>query len=147
MLCCQSTDTVLFRQTRIGHNQRRFRILKFRTLPRKGPHPRRATPLGAWMRRTGLDELPQLLNVLVGSMSLVGPRPLVPSESAPYRHSAPTRFLVRPGITGLAQIHGRHIAPRHRGRWDRAYVARQSFWLDLYILLRTIAPGRRRQKP
>ncbi len=138
---CDSPGPAVFRQTRIGQYQRRFRIIKLRTLPAdRRQSGRQMTRLGRWLRRSGVDELPQLLNVLAGSMSLVGPRPLVPREAAPYRQTAPARFAVRPGITGLAQATGRHLSPKRRGYRDRIYVRKISVGLDASILLRTVFP-------
>jgi len=99
----------------------------------------RITPLGAWLRRTSLDELPQLVNVLRGDMSLVGPRPMLPWEAqllaAPYR----LRFMVKPGITGLWQVSGRSRLPMRRAlELDVEYARRRSVVLDLTILARTV---------
>ena len=99
----------------------------------------RVTPLGAWLRRTSLDELPQLINVLRGEMSLVGPRPMLPWEAellaAPYRR----RFTVKPGITGLWQVNGRsRLSMRTALELDVEYTRRRSVLLDLSILARTV---------
>jgi lipopolysaccharide/colanic/teichoic acid biosynthesis glycosyltransferase len=99
----------------------------------------RVTPLGAWLRRTSLDELPQLINVLRGEMSLVGPRPMLPWEAellaAPYRR----RFTVKPGITGLWQVKGRsRLSMRTALELDVEYTRRRSVLLDLSILARTV---------
>lgn len=138
---------VLFRQDRIGRDARVFRLVKFRTM-RDGDgevtdllsDEQRLTRFGAALRRTSLDELPTLWNVLVGDMSLVGPRPLLPLHVDLYRDTHPTRLAVRPGVTGLAQVRGRQAATfRQRLDADVEYVARASFLLDLEILLRTVA--------
>jgi Undecaprenyl-phosphate glucose phosphotransferase len=153
-----SKGPVLFRQRRHGFNNRVIGVLKFRTMrhdPAGAPFKQvtkddpRITRFGAFLRRTSLDELPQLFNVLRGEMSLVGPRPhavgMKASERelnhivAEYAH----RHRVKPGITGWAQINGSRgpvdsaAALRQRVRFDLEYVARASFWFDLQILLRT----------
>lgn len=155
-----SKGPVLFRQERVGRGGEVFRILKFRTMyvgadatkpllrPRNevdGPlfklkEDPRVTKVGRFLRRTSLDEIPQLLNVLVGHMSLVGPRPFVPEESAHLDSWAARRFDVRPGMTGLWQISGRNDLPFSELRQlDYAYVASWSLWWDLKILWHT--PG------
>ncbi len=99
----------------------------------------RVTRCGRWLRRTSLDELPQLLNVLKGDMSLVGPRPVPLYEVAEYEQSDAERLLARPGITGLWQVSGRADVPfAEMMRLDREYVRARSFWLDLKILAATI---------
>ncbi len=155
-----SPGPILFRQQRAGKRGKPFRINKFRTMRigadgerlslaganevdgplfkvREDP---RMTPIGAFLRKTSLDELPQLVNVLVGHMSLVGPRPFVPSESAAIEGWASRRFDVRPGITGLWQISGRSDLPFDElCRLDYSYVASWSLSWDLRILWNT--PG------
>jgi exopolysaccharide biosynthesis polyprenyl glycosylphosphotransferase len=155
-----SPGPVLFRQTRIGHLGRPFFIVKFRTMTtgaedakeslveaNEGDGPMfkirsdpRVTPLGGFLRRTSLDELPQLLNVLVGQMSLVGPRPLIPEESACFDGWSARRFEVKPGMTGLWQVSGRSDLPFDELRQlDYAYAASWSLWWDLKILCQTPA--------
>jgi lipopolysaccharide/colanic/teichoic acid biosynthesis glycosyltransferase len=125
-------------------------MLKLRTMrnsdePRGGltakpPHDERVTTVGRLLRRTSIDELPQLINVLAGQMSLVGPRPGLPSEVAEYRESWLPRLSVKPGLTGLWQVSGRASLPLER--WmalDRAYLRRRSTGFDLLILMRTVA--------
>jgi lipopolysaccharide/colanic/teichoic acid biosynthesis glycosyltransferase len=154
---------VLFRQTRIGHRQAPFTILKFRTmvpdsddaahrdfvaaqLRRTAGTDRdlilddaRITPLGARLRRTSIDELPQLLNVLRGQMSLVGPRPCLPWEMSMFEPGDQRRFEVKPGLTGLWQVSGRNdLSMREALDLDVEYVDRRSIRLDAWILLRTI---------
>lgn len=143
-----STGPVLFAQKRWGRDRIPFTMLKFRSLKHGegDPHERyemqerddRITRVGAFIRRTSLDELPQLINVLVGTMSLVGPRPLVDWESRESVKTHAERFRVKPGITGWSQITVRNAADFH-GRLDKdvEYVQRWSLWLDLFILLRT----------
>jgi lipopolysaccharide/colanic/teichoic acid biosynthesis glycosyltransferase len=100
----------------------------------------RVTPLGRWLRRYSLDELPQLINVLAGDMSLVGPRPALPSEAAEYGHDMRRRLRVKPGITGLWQVNGRSdLAWDEAVRLDVRYVENWSFVLDLQILWKTFS--------
>ncbi len=127
---------VLFRQQRIGRGGRPFTILKLRTLPPGGGPP---SPLGRLLRRSSLDELPQLWNVLRGEMSLVGPRPQLachlPGDPGVRRR----RHRCLPGITGLAQVRGRNLLPwARRFEFDLEYVERRSLLLDLWILLLTV---------
>jgi lipopolysaccharide/colanic/teichoic acid biosynthesis glycosyltransferase len=97
------------------------------------------TGIGAFLRRTGLDELPQLINVLKGEMSLVGPRPLLQWENERCDPRQATRLLVKPGLTGLAQVNGRNRIPwAERMEWDALYVEQASLRLDLRIMLKTI---------
>jgi lipopolysaccharide/colanic/teichoic acid biosynthesis glycosyltransferase len=120
-----------FTQTRIGKARKTFRILKFRTM-RAGV----VTRVGRWLRRTGLDELPQFVNVCRGEMSIVGPRPLTADDVARLSWSSAHhdwRFAMKPGITGIAQIAGGRNA-RHSARLDRLYLQRQSALLDLCII-------------
>lgn len=163
-----SPGPILFRQTRLGQLERPFQMLKFRTMyadcdhavhreyvtrmlrgedPRqhaatalfKLEHDPRIIPIGRFLRRTSLDELPQLFNVLRGDMALVGPRPVLPWEVALYKPHHRERFRVKPGITGLWQVRG-----RSRLSWSQAleldveYVRRQSIALDLWILVMTL---------
>jgi len=142
LIVAENGRPVFFRQTRIGRGSVPFEILKFRTL-RPGAHdpgnPRyRVTRLGRVLRRWGLDELPQLWNVLRGEMSLVGPRPTLPEQVAAYGAFERRRLAVRPGLTGWAQIHGRNVLSwPERIRLDVWYVEHASFRLDTRILLRT----------
>lgn len=133
---------VLFTQTRAGHEGEPFQILKFRSLVREPDDPTRpdehTSRIGSALRRWGLDELPQLLNVLRGDMSLVGPRPTLPGQVEQYGPYERRRLDVRPGITGWAQIHGRNaLSWEKRIELDVWYVEHQSLLLDLRILLRT----------
>jgi lipopolysaccharide/colanic/teichoic acid biosynthesis glycosyltransferase len=132
---------VFFRQERIGLGCRPFTILKLRTMRMgEGTDAERITPFGAFLRRTSLDELPQLLNVLRGDMSLVGPRPL-PSAYLPlYSDEQRRRHEVRPGITGWAQVNGRNgISWERRFELDVWYVDHRSLLLDARIAVMTIA--------
>lgn len=147
-----SPGPVLYRQTRVGRGQRPFTLLKLRTMrvdaeAESGevlaqPGDPRLTPIGAFLRRYRLDEIPQLLNVLQGTMSLVGPRPERPGFVQRYLQEVPgyaERFSLAPGLTGLAQVNGDyHSTPRNKLRYELAYMANWTLWLDLSILLRTV---------
>ena len=99
----------------------------------------RITKPGRWLRRFSIDELPQLINVLRGQMSLVGPRPPLPSEVALYTDDTRRRLRVRPGMTGLWQVSGRsNLSPHNRIELDEAYVNQSGFWYDLRILAQTV---------
>ena len=149
---------VLFRQTRVGRDGRCFTLYKFRTMVADAEQQKallaasnetdgalfkirrdpRITPLGGWLRRWSLDELPQLLNVLRGDMSLVGPRPALPDETARYGDHMRRRLVVKPGITGLWQVSGRSdLAWEEAVRLDLRYVENWSLALDLQILWKT----------
>jgi lipopolysaccharide/colanic/teichoic acid biosynthesis glycosyltransferase len=131
---------VLFRQRRPGQDGRVFELYKLRTM-RDGalPDDQRLTRLGAFLRASSIDELPELWNVLRGEMSLVGPRPLLVEYLARYSERQARRHEVKPGLTGWAQIRGRNAIS-----WDRKleldvwYVDHQSLWLDLRILAETV---------
>jgi sugar transferase EpsL len=137
---------VFFRQKRPGYRGRVFTVVKFRTMidayGREGrplSDKTRITSLGRLLRRTSLDELPQLLNVLSGEMSLVGPRPLLPEYLQRYTPQQARRHEVQPGITGLAQIKGRNVLSwDERFALDVWYVDHRSLLLDLRILLQTV---------
>ena len=131
---------VFFRQPRVGRDRREFTVWKLRTMTCEPElAARRPTRLGAWLRQRGLDELPQLFNVLRGDMSLVGPRPLTPTDAARLCALHPpfaARFAAAPGLTGLAQVClAQGVALT--GELDAAYVRSRSAALDLKILLRT----------
>jgi sugar transferase EpsL len=133
---------VLFRQVRPGLRGRPFELMKFRTMTADEDgsgaplaDDARLTATGRWLRRLSLDELPQLINVLRGEMSLVGPRPLLMEYLALYTPEQARRHDVRPGITGWAQVNGRNaISWEERFALDVWYVDHQSLWLDLRIL-------------
>ena len=143
----------LFRQQRPGRFGRPFHLLKFRTMTlTRGPSGEllsdadRLTPMGQFLRSTSLDELPELLNVLRGEMSLVGPRPLLTEYLPLYSPEQMRRHEVRPGITGWAQVNGRNaISWREKLAFDVWYVDNYSGGLDLKILLRTLGTVFRRQ--
>jgi lipopolysaccharide/colanic/teichoic acid biosynthesis glycosyltransferase len=164
-----STGPALFRQQRLGRDRRPFTMLKLRTMhvgqddrihreyvtsllsagqeaaasPGSGLYKLEADPrvtrVGAWLRKTSLDELPQLYNVLRGEMSLVGPRPVLPWEAEMFSGQHQRRFAVRPGLTGLWQVSGRsRLSMTKALELDVEYVARRSLAFDLMILIRTV---------
>jgi exopolysaccharide biosynthesis polyprenyl glycosylphosphotransferase len=147
-----SPGPVFYAQERLGRDGRTFTIYKFRSMPLNaeaaGPmwtarDDERATPLGAYLRRYSLDELPQLWNVLKGDMSLVGPRPERPFFVEQFRERVPKymdRHLVRSGLTGWAQVNGLRgdVSIEERTRYDIYYVENWSVLLDLRILLKTV---------
>lgn len=144
----QMGPPVLFRQVRVGYRGREFTMLKFRTMwtdvepyatSPEHPDDDRVTPLGRWLRKYSLDELPQLFNVLRGEMSLVGPRPEMPFIVAQYEPWQRRRLEAMPGMTGLWQILGRKDLPlRDNIEYDFYYIRNQSLLMDLAIFLRTI---------
>jgi lipopolysaccharide/colanic/teichoic acid biosynthesis glycosyltransferase len=149
-IAIESGRPILFRQTRLGLNGHEFRMYKFRSMvadaPAKGPYftdpaDPRVTRVGRWLRRTSVDELPQLLNVLKGDMSLVGPRPDVPQQRQLYSDADwAQRCSVRPGITGLAQALLRSDAtPAQRLALDVRYAREHNLLLDLRIIGWTLA--------
>lgn len=144
----ESQGPVFFRQDRVGRHGKPFKIWKFRTMlhdpSRKGYQPppmlgdARITRVGNILRKSGVDELPQLFNVLFGDMSLVGPRPVHPFRAANFNKRQKRRLFVKPGITGWALIHGRNsLVWKKKLEYDLWYIDHVSFWLDLFILWRT----------
>lgn len=137
---------VIFSQPRGGFVGREFMILKFRTMTDKRdsegkllPDPERLTRFGRFLRRTSIDELPQLVNILRGEMSFVGPRPQLAEFLPHYTDKENLRHTVRPGLTGLAQVKGRNSLPwKKRFELDAEYAARVSFFLDLKIVFLTL---------
>lgn len=144
-----SPGSALFRQVRVGRNGQEFVLLKFRSMRRETPNLSTAeliasglepyTRLGKWLRRTSLDELPQLWNVLIGEMSIVGPRPALPSQTElNAKRKACGIEALRPGITGWAQVNGRDaLSNDEKVAFDREYLQKHSLWLDAKILRRT----------
>ena len=154
-----SPGPVLFRQTRVGRDGQTFTMLKFRTMQEgaetmlqdlahlnehdggtlfKIRNDPRVTTVGRWLRKFSLDELPQLINVVRGEMSLVGPRPPLPDEVANYSADSMRRFTMNPGLTGLWQVSGRaNLDPEDSARLDTQYVENWTFGLDLRILAKT----------
>ena len=137
---------VLFRQQRPGYRERPFQLLKFRTMTNQRdafgamlPDAQRLTPFGRWLRATSIDELPELINILRGEMSFIGPRPLLMHYLPLYSSEQARRHDVKPGFSGWAQINGRNaLSWEEKFRLDVWYVDHQSFWLDLRIFLTTI---------
>ena len=135
-----------FFQSRPGKDERLFKIVKFKTMTDKKdskgnllPDEKRLTKLGQFVRKTSLDEIPQLLNVLLGNMSLIGPRPLLPQYLPLYNSLQRRRHEVRPGITGWAQVNGRNaISWEEKFNFDIWYVENYSFLLDIKILFLTV---------
>jgi Undecaprenyl-phosphate galactose phosphotransferase WbaP len=158
-----SRGPVFYAQSRVGKSGEVFKALKFRTMIRDADaaladylakHPEcllewrrdhklkndpRITKVGKWLRRLSLDELPQLLNIAAGHMSLVGPRPIVKAEIEKYGRGYELYSRVRPGLTGLWQVSGRNnTSYEDRVAYDEYYVRNWSIWLDTYILVRTV---------
>ena len=142
---CFDTGSPIFRQERVGKGKQPFRLMKFRSMhvnaPSVATHLASAssiTPFGSFLRKSKLDELPQLWNVFVGDMSLVGPRPLLMQYLSRYSPEQARRHEVKPGITGWAQVSGRNaISWEEKFKYDVEYVEKQSFLLDLKILWMT----------
>ncbi|MGB0868603.1 MAG: sugar transferase [Flavobacteriales bacterium] len=136
----------MFKQARPGENCKLFYIYKFKTMnDKKGsdnillPDEQRITKIGKFVRKTSLDELPQLFNVLKGEMSLIGPRPLLPEYLEIYSKEEIRRHDVKPGITGYAQINGRNaISWKEKFKFDLFYINNISLKLDIYILFQTV---------
>jgi lipopolysaccharide/colanic/teichoic acid biosynthesis glycosyltransferase len=146
----ETPGPVIYRQRRSGLHGREFDVLKLRTMVDGAEHKgaglainandARITRVGAFLRRTSLDELPNLVNVLRGQMSLVGPRPTLPAQVAQYTERQRGRLAIKPGITGWAQVNGRATLPwSQRIELDLYYIEHRSLALDAQILRRTIA--------
>ncbi len=149
-----SGSPVLFRQDRLGRGGRQFTMYKFRTMIvgaesrarvksdgslLTGEDDPRITAVGRWLRKTSLDELPQLLNVIAGNMSIVGPRPDLPWQEQYYQEADRVKLRVKPGITGLAQVSGRNELPwAERLALDAQYVRECSLSMDIAIIFRTV---------
>lgn len=137
---------VWFTQVRPGKKERFFRLIKFKTMNEKRDHQGellkdsdRLTKIGKFIRKTSLDELPQLFNVVMGNMSFVGPRPLLVEYLELYNEEQKKRHWVTPGITGWAQVNGRNaIDWQTKFKLDVWYVENQSFWVDMKIMFRTM---------
>ncbi len=153
LIWISSGRPIFYTQERIGQGGRSFRIIKFRSMRvdaerETGPiwasdHDERCTRIGDWLRHTNIDELPQLINVLIGDMSLVGPRPERPMFVQQFRGEVGDydyRHAVPAGMTGWAQVHGwrGRTSLRKRLQYDLDYIGRWSFWLDVKILFMTV---------
>ncbi len=169
LILISDSKPIIYSQYRVGLNGKEFRLYKFRTMIEssdesihqdhyknlslnKNIHPSlspddpirienddRITNIGSFLRKTSLDELPNIINVLFGQMSFVGPRPLVKYESDLYGEYLESRNSIKPGITGLAQIQGRlDLSLQERLYWDLIYVEKKSFIYDLQIIIKTI---------
>lgn len=169
MILIFDSSPIIYSQKRVGLGGKEFSLYKFRTMsvssdesvhkehykdlsgnkkiepsltpddPIRIENDDRITKIGSFLRKTSLDELPNLINVMRGQMSLVGPRPLVKYESELYGEYSKKRNSVKPGITGLAQIQGRlDLSLQERLYWDIEYVEKKSFYYDLLIILKTV---------
>ena len=145
-LLISNHGTPFFLQQRPGKNERIFKVIKFKTMTNEKdsygnflPDANRLTKIGKFLRSTSLDELPQLINVLKGDMSLIGPRPLLSQYLPLYSKEQSRRHELRPGITGWAQVNGRNaISWQKKFEYDIWYVNNISFWLDIKIIFLTI---------
>jgi lipopolysaccharide/colanic/teichoic acid biosynthesis glycosyltransferase len=149
----EDKGTFFYNAPRIGQGGKPFVMYKYRTMymnapdivdedgsTYNAPDDPRLTRIGALLRRTSLDELPQVINILKGDMSFIGPRPDIPREVEQYRGEEPLKLRVKPGISGYAQVYGRNALPwRERLALDVVYVRKQSFWLDVRIFFKTFA--------
>mgnify|MGYP000865796820 CR=1 FL=1 len=142
----KKNDGIFFFQNRPGKDEQIFRLIKFKTMNDKKDHlgrllpdNQRITKIGRFLRKTSLDEIPQLINVLKGEMSIIGPRPLAIQYLPYYSQTEKKRHSIRPGITGLAQVMGRKALKwEERFKLDVQYVESVSFYLDIKILILTI---------
>ncbi|MGN6602362.1 MAG: sugar transferase [Ginsengibacter sp.] len=141
-----SKGPFFFLQERLGYKGKVFKVYKVRTMTNEArianreilKGDREVTRVGYWLRRFKLDELPQLINVLIGDMSLVGPRPGLPRQLEDFDENGQKRLLARPGLTGLAQVNGNiHLSWSERWRYDKQYVENLNFKSDLKILFKT----------
>lgn len=146
LLAISNKGTPFFFQKRPGKSEKIFKVIKFKTMNDKKdkrgkllPDERRITKLGSFIRKTSLDEIPQLINVLRGDMSIVGPRPLLPEYLPLYNDEQKRRHLVKPGITGWAQVNGRNaISWQKKFEYDVWYVNNMNILLDIKIIFMTI---------
>ncbi|MCA4808841.1 sugar transferase [Empedobacter stercoris] len=142
-----SRGPLFFLQERLGKNGKVFKVYKFRTMTDKKRDVNReilkgdteVTKVGYYLRRFKIDELPQIINILKGDMSIVGPRPCMPFQASEFNEDGKYRVLVKPGMTGLAQTNGNiYLSWEERWKYDRQYVENVSFLLDFKIILKTI---------
>ena len=142
-----SRGPIFYTQERLGYRGETFKLYKFRSMTNKKRdefvqvtnNSAEVTAIGKFIRRFKIDELPQLLNVLNGDMSLVGPRPCLPSMRESFNEDGEKRILVRPGLTGMAQVNGNILLSwEERWRFDRHYVENVSLLLDIQILYKTV---------
>jgi lipopolysaccharide/colanic/teichoic acid biosynthesis glycosyltransferase len=148
LILVESNGPLFFKQERVGKDLKFFKVFKFRTMTHEkrtvGSTPiigkaEGVTKVGYYLRRYKIDELPQLLNVLLGDMSLIGPRPSVPEQLRQMSEEEKHRYSVRPGLTGLAQINGNiHLSWKERFVYDLQYVNHVTFWNDIKIIFRTV---------
>ena len=146
VLSSANKGSPFFFQLRPGKNGKIFKIIKFKTMSDAKdesenllPDFQRITKVGSFIRKTSLDEIPQLINVIKGDMSIVGPRPLLVEYLPLYSEEQALRHNVRPGMTGYAQVNGRNaISWEEKFKLDTWYVENQSFWLDFKIMLKTV---------
>lgn len=148
LILVESNGPLFFKQERVGKDLKFFKVFKFRTMTNEkrtvGNAPiigkaEGVTKVGYYLRRYKIDELPQLLNVLLGDMSLIGPRPSVPEHLHQMSEEEKHRYSVRPGLTGLAQINGNiHLSWKERFVYDLHYVNHVTFWNDIKIIFRTV---------
>ena len=125
--------SIIYKQERTGKENKKFEIYKFRTMNEKEP-----TKIGKVLRKTGLDELPQLINILKGEMSLIGPRPWIPEYYKHFSKSQKKRVTVRPGLIGLAQLKSNKIDVLKKIEYDLEYIENISFTMDIKIIVKSI---------
>jgi lipopolysaccharide/colanic/teichoic acid biosynthesis glycosyltransferase len=141
-------NNIFYLQNRVGKNQKKFKLIKFRTMGKNAepdepqwaiPDDPRCTGIGRMLRKTSLDELPQLINILKGDMSFVGPRPERPYFINDHPGLLGKRIKLMPGLTGLAQVNGRYaLSIEEKLRFDLEYLHNRCFWLDIKIIIKTI---------
>lgn len=147
LILLSSKGSIFFKQQRLGMNGKPFTIYKFRTMTDKPRESKseifgknsEVTVVGYWLRRLKIDEIPQLINIAIGDMSIVGPRPALTEQVDDIKKNAPARLNIKPGLTGLAQVNGNiHLPWSERWLYDIKYVKNVSFSLDIKIVLKTI---------